>query len=126
MIDHLKKGIVLYWIIDDIERRGRFTGTEIELVIAKCEQFLRYMKEQNTDFLLDGGSVMLSHFFEHNIDKLREMYEDNTLPDYTAYMNLNLVKHYAHKYCSHYGHTPYKDERPDFAKGEEFKQNLYI
>lgn len=129
MTDHKKNGIILYWLIDDIEARGHYTGKEIELVIAKCEQHLTLMKEQDTDFHLDypeNNSKMLSEYFEKNIDELRKMYEDNTLPDYTAYMNLNLVKHYAHKYCSHYGHTPYKDERPDFAKGEEFKQNLYI
>jgi len=129
MTEHKKSGIVLYWFIDDVEGRGRFTGKEIELVLSLCDKHLKLMKEQNTDFHYDypvNQAPMLSEYFEKNIDKLRKMYDTNTLQEYTSFMNLNLVKHMAHRYCTHYGHIPYKDERPDFASGEELLNNIYI
>ncbi len=129
MTDHKKHGLIVYWLIDDIEMRGRYTGKEIELVLSLCEKHLRLMKEQKTDFNYNPNNTnvhMISEYFEKNIDKLREMYDNNTLRDYTCYMNLNLVKHYLHKYCVHYGNNPYKDPRPDFASGEDFVQNLYV
>jgi len=129
MTDHLKHGLIVYWLIDDIEMRGRYTGKEIELVLSLCEKHLQLMKDQKTDYLYNEHNVephMISEYFEKNIDKLREMYENNTLHDYTSYMNLNLVKHYLHKYCTHYGNEPHVDERPDFASGEDFLQNLYV
>ncbi len=129
MTDHKKNGIVLYWFIDDIEMRGRYTGKEIEMVLVLCERHLKLIKDEKTDFHYDhpiNKAPMLSEYFETNINKLREMYENNTLHDYTSYMNLNIVKHMAHRYCTHYGYTPYKDERPDFATGEELASNLYV
>jgi len=129
MTNHKNNAIVLYWFIDDVERKGRYTGKEIELVLSLCEKHLELMKDGKTDFEYVphiDNPPMLSEYFEQNIDKLREMYENNTLHDYTSYMNLNLVKHYLHRYCTHYGYDPQKEARPDFASGEELAQNLYI